>query len=447
MDYSGFAKDIIKKVVDRGADEVDVYLSVGRKFSVDVHDGDVDKLDQSGTRGLGIRLFSKKRLAFASTSDFQEKSIDTLIDELFGLVQASESNENNGLPDQSYYPDQLPDLQLFDEHLENISFEERLELAKTAEASARTADPRIKYFRKTSFLDWVGETYLINSAGLNLKKMDSYCYLLTIPIAEENDQKQMGSYYKISRFLKDLYPAEHIGTIAAQRALRQLGARPVKTTQAPVVFEPDCASRFLEEISSAFFGSAKNQNSTFLMDKLGQKISSELLTLIDDGSIPRGLNTSPFDGEGVRTGQTCLVRNGVLENFIYNCFHARKGGTKPTGNATREYNTLPGIGTSNLYMSAGQQSPEEIIAGVDEGLYLTDTMGSGLDITSGSFSFGAQGLWISKGKLTFPVSSITIAGTLQELLNSIDAVGNDLIVRNSTYAPTFRVSKLNIGGE
>jgi len=315
------------------------------------------------------------------------------------------------------------------------------------EKAARKVDQRIKTLRRCSYADWIGETFLVNSNGVSLSNKDSYCYLVCVPIAEENAEKQMDAYYTVKRHLKELEKPEDVGRIAAERAIKKLGASPVSTTVAPVVFDPIAGAGFMDSLAVCLYGSLIYRNSSFLSDKLGKQIGSKSFSLIDDGRLPRGLNSAMFDGEGVPTKTNWLITDGKVSSFIYNEYYARKMKTATTGNATRDDVSLPYIGTHNLYMLPGDRTPDDIIAEVDEGLYLTSTMGSGFNMATGDFSYGAQGFWISKGKIGKPVSSITIAGTMQELLANIDVIGNDLNPKGGTFTPTFRVSKMSIGGE
>jgi len=249
------------------------------------------------------------------------------------------------------------------------------------------------------------------------------------------------------RFFKELDSPEEVGREAARRALRMLGAKTVKSQKVAVVFDPIIAASFVESIASAANGDAVFKDSSVFSPLLGKKIAPDNLNIFDDGLLPRGLGTAPFDGEGVPTRRTPIIERGVLRHFLYDAFTARKAKARTTGNAARGYNSLPSIGTNNLYLEAGDQSPEEIIRGIANGFYVTAMLGGGADIVTGQYSRGANGLWIENGELAYPVQAVTVAGQMTEMLKQIDAIGNDLQFRGSTGAPTLRLPELTVAGE
>ncbi len=226
----------------------------------------------------------------------------------------------------------------------------------------------------------------------------------------------------------------------------------VKTQKAAVIFDPDVAYGLLGGILGAVNGEQVLQGASFLGSKLNQKIGSELITVIDDGTRPKGVSSAPFDGEGVPTQKRMIIDRGVLKGFMYNTIVARRAGVKSTGNASRAgFTSLPDIGPNNFYMAAGNSTVEEIIKTTKAGLLLKEVTGYGINPVNGNFSGGASGFWIEDGKVAFPVKGLTIAGTADEMLNGIDMVANDLDLDRAPYfrmtAPTFRIKLLQIGGE
>jgi PmbA protein len=215
----------------------------------------------------------------------------------------------------------------------------------------------------------------------------------------------------------------------------------------PVVFDPMMAASFVSSVAAAANGDAVFKNSSFLASKLGQKLAPDNVTIVDDGLLKDGIATSPFDGEGVATRTTKILDRGVLNAFLYDAFTARKAKTHSTGNASRGYRSLPHIGTNNLYLEPGEQTPESIIKGVKDGFYVTAMLGHGANLVTGEFSRGANGLWIENGALTRPVQEVTVAGHLLDMLQGIDAIGNDLHFRGNTAAPTIRFRELTVSGE
>ena len=214
----------------------------------------------------------------------------------------------------------------------------------------------------------------------------------------------------------------------------------------PVIFDPLMAASFVGNVASAANGDAVYKKSSIFAGRLGEQLGSELVTIVDDGLLDRGLGTSPFDGEGVPTRRTAILEHGVLGSYLYDSFTARKAKAKSTGNAARGYSSLPSIGTNNLYLEAGATPPEELIRGVKQGLYVTAMLGHGASIVTGEYSRGANGLWIEDGELTHPVQEVTVAGNMLQMLRDVDGVGSDLQFRGGTGAPTLRFRELTVAG-
>jgi PmbA protein len=269
-----------------------------------------------------------------------------------------------------------------------------------------------------------------------------------MPIAQSDDgAMQRDMWFSAARMLKKLDSPEHVGKVAAERALRRLGARRVKTANVPVVFDPMVSTSILGHIFEGINGDSVYRGASFLAGKLGQKIAGDNVNIIDDGTISGGFGTSPFDGEGIPTRRTVVIENGVLKSYLLNTYTAKKLGLQTTGNASRGLASTPGIGPGNYFLQAGTKSPKELIGEIKEGLYVTEFLGSGANLVTGDYSRGASGLWISGGELTYPVEEITVAGNLKEMFFNINEIASDLEFRGSVAAPTIRVDGLTVGGE
>jgi len=250
----------------------------------------------------------------------------------------------------------------------------------------------------------------------------------------------------MARSFAGLEPAAHVGRVAADRVLRRLGARKVETQRVPVVFEPRTARSLLSNIFEAVHGESIYRHASFLAGRLEEQVAAEALTVIDDGTIPGLFGSSPFDGEGVPSRRTPIIERGVLKSYLLNTYTARKLGMKTTGNASRGVTGNAGIGHGNLFIEPGERSPGDIVAGIKDGLYVTELIGSGVNIVTGDYSRGAAGLWIRNGEFAFPVSEVTIAGNLNKMLMDMEAIGSDLEFRGSTAAPTLLIREMTVGG-
>jgi PmbA protein len=221
----------------------------------------------------------------------------------------------------------------------------------------------------------------------------------------------------------------------------------VKTAQVPIIFDPLVAASILEHIFEGVNGDSVYRGASFLAGKLGEKIAADQITVIDDGTIPGGFGTSPFDGEGIPTRRTVVIENGVLKSYLLNTYTAKKLKLQTTGNASRGLAGTPGIGLGNYFLQPGMKTPAEVIGGVKEGLYVTEFLGHGANLVTGDYSRGASGMWISGGELAYPVEEITVAGNLKEIFFNISEIANDLEFRGPLACPTIRIDGLTVGGE
>jgi PmbA protein len=229
--------------------------------------------------------------------------------------------------------------------------------------------------------------------------------------------------------------------------VRRLGARKAKTAHVPVIFDPMVSASILEHIFEGVNGDSVYRGASFLAGKLGQKIAGDNVTVVDDGTMPGGFGTAPFDGEGIPTRRKLVIENGLLKSYLLNTYTAKKLGLETTANASRGLAGTPGIGPGNYFLQPGPRTPKQMIADVKEGLYVTEFLGHGANLVTGDYSRGASGLWISGGELTYPVEEITVAGNLKDMFFHISEVANDLEFRGSVAAPTIRIDGLTVGGE
>jgi PmbA protein len=308
-------------------------------------------------------------------------------------------------------------------------------------------DPRISNSEGGSFDSHTGLQVFANSRGFLSSYRYSSVSASAVPVAKEGDEMERDYWVSSARDTAGLEKPEDIGRRAAERTIRRLGAKKVATQKVPIVFEPRVARSLLGDIFDAINGDAIYRHQSFLTGKLGEKIASDKVTVIDDGTIPGLFGTSPFDDEGVPSRRTVVIEHGVLKNYLLNTYTARKLGMKTTGNAARGITGNPGISHGNFYLEAGEKTQDEIIASILQGFYVTELIGSGVNVVTGDYSRGAVGVWIENGALTYPVAEVTIAGTLQEMLMGIVAIGSDLEFRGSTASPTIMVGEMTVSGQ
>jgi PmbA protein len=444
MDYRELAEKLVKKCLAKGADAAEVYIESGRELDIEVRDGEVETIQQAASQGAGFRVFVKQRMAFSSCNDLSDKALDNAVKSAVGFASSTTPDENNVLPDDKGITEVEG---LYDLRIAQVPMEKKIELAKSVEKLAMK-DARITKSAGANYGEGEEEIYLANSNGLSKSSKSSVCAFGVSVVAEKGEQKSSGGEYCSRRFFADLKPPEEIAAKAAKDAYEMLDPKMVKTQKAAVIFDPDVARSILGGILAAINGERVLQGASFLAQKLNQKIASELVAMVDDGTLSKGLGSEPFDGEGVPTQKRIIVDKGVLKGFMYNTIVAKRAGVKSTGNASRRgFTSIPDIGAHNFYLAAGKSTPQEIIKATKTGLLLKGVTGYGINPVNGNFSGGAQGFWIENGKIAFPVKGLTIAGNAFEMLEGIDMVGNDLDLNRGFTAPTFRIKLMQIGGE
>ena len=452
LDLESLAADVVALAVKAGASDAEAAAREGDEFSVNVRMGQVETLKESGSRGLGLRVFLGLRSASASTSDLTPEGIRQLVDGALALAKVTEEDPFSGMPETAEFGSVPGDLHLYHEDVYSLPGAERIEWARRAEAAALAADPRITNSDGGSFDAATGRKVLANSRGFVGSYRSSYAGVSAAPLAQDaNGQMQRDGWWSSARRLADLDSPESIGIEAARRALRRLGARRVPTQRVPIVFAPEVARSLIGSLFEAASGDAIWRSASFLAGRLESQIARPSLNLIDDNTmlLPTGMGgfgTSPFDGEGLPSQRTVVVENGILRNYLLNTYTARKLGMKSTHNASRGLAGTPGIGCGNLYVEPGALTPEQIIKEIPAGLYVTSLMGFGVNVVTGDYSRGATGLWIENGQLTHAVEEVTIAGNLAEMLRNVTAIGDDLVFRGAVASPTLRIDGMTIAG-
>lgn len=441
------AAQVVEKARAQGATVAEASAGAGWELSTRVRLGEVELVEEAGTRSLSLRVIKEGRVAMTATSDLTPAGIQRCIDDAIELADLSEVDLHAGPADsQLLAREPFPDLDLFDPTVADVDANRALEIAKTAEAAALAFDKRLSLSEGASFSRVTSTRALVLSSGFSGLTRGSYASLTVSPVAEDTDKKRRrGYYWTAKRHFADLESPTAVGEEAARRTLAKLGSRKVSTTEAPVVFESDIARSLIGTLAGCIVGSAVWRKSTYLLERENTPIASELVTIVDDPLIPRAPGSRPFDGEGLASRKNLVVDAGVLKTFLLDCYSARKLNRTSTASAARSGGSI-GPSTTNFILQAGNLSRDDIVGSVERGLYVTEMMGFGFNPITGDFSRGASGFWIENGKLAFPVSEVTISSTLDKILQNIDAVGDDLELKTSTASPTFRTRSMTIAG-
>jgi PmbA protein len=441
------ATQTIRLALERGATDAECTLVEGEEFSAVVRMRSLERLKDAGSRAAGLRVLVGPRVGSSYTSDLSADGIRKLVESAIEIAAISTEDPHAGLPEPSELGALSGDLRLFSVDIQGIDTDHRIQQARETEEATFAADARITNSEGASFDAHSGERVFANSRGFLGSYRVSSCSLSANPVAREGEFMERDYWYSSARSHAQLDTPAAIGRHAAERTVRRLGARKVATQKVPVVFDSQTARTLLGNVFDAVEGDSIYRSASFLAGKLGQRVASENVTIIDDGTLPGLFGTSPFDDEGVPSRRTVVIERGVLRNYLLNTYTARKLGMKTTGNAARGITGNSGVGHGNLFLEKGERSPDDIVRGIRQGLYVTELIGSAVNIVTGDYSRGAAGLWIENGEFAYPVSEITIASTLQRMLTDIEYVGSDLEFRGSVATPTLMIREMTVSGQ
>jgi PmbA protein len=434
------ASGAVQRALDGGATDAECTIAEGEEFSASVRMREVESLKEAGSRGAGIRVLVGQRAGSSYSSDLSPEGIEKMVHAALELAKITSEDPHAGLPEREDLGSLAGDLQLYDETVAGMDTEWKISQARQAEGAALAADPRIQNSEGASFDSHVGRRVFANSRGFVGSYLSSSCGLSVVPVAKQNGSMERDYWHTIARSAARLESPEEVGRHAAERALRRLNPRKAATQKAPVVFEPRTARSLLGDLFDAVNGGAIYRHASFLAGKLGEKIASETLTVVDDATIPGLFGTCPFDDEGVASRRTVVIDKGVLKSYLLNTYTARKLGLKTTGNAG---------GIHNLIVSGGPRALDypALLARMGTGFLVTELMGQGVNGVTGDYSRGASGFWIEGGAIAYPVHEVTIAGNLNSIYREVAAIGTDVDLRGAIRTGSVLVGEMMIAGE
>lgn len=441
---------VMERALEQGASVAEVGISEGQHLSVKVRMGEPELVEEAGSKSLGLRVMRGQQVAVTHTSDFTEAGLSRFIDDALELANLSQPDVFAGPPDPSLLSraSDHPDLQLFDPAVNDIDAARAIDMAKRCEKAALGFDKRLTNSEGANVSRQAGASALVTSGGFRGGVRGTYTSISVHPVADDADgKKRSGYYWSARRFAEQLEDPEAVGLEAARRTLQKLGSRKLDTQECPVIFDPDTGRSIIGLLASCINGGSIWRKSSYLLEREGQQVASSLVNIVDDPLIPRGPGSRPFDGEGLLSRRNSVVEAGVLKTFILDTYSAKKLGKKSTGNASRGSGGGVGPSTTNLILQPGKQTAEALLKSTERAFYVTDMMGFGFNAVTGDFSRGASGFWIERGERKFPVSEVTISLNLDEILKRIDGVADDLDLRTSICAPTFRVSGMTVAGK
>ena len=422
-----------------GASDAAVDVSESAGLTVNVRMGQVETIEQTRDKGVGITVYIGKRRGHSSTSDFSSKSLHDAVDAAWQIARHTGEDDCAGLPDADTLATEIPDLDLF--HPWDITVEQAIELAKQVEGAAFDTSPLIRNSEGASVSVSHGHFVAANSLGFRGGYPYSRHSVGCAPIAQRGRAMQRDDWYTASAVPARLADPVKLGRYAAERALSRLGSRRLSTRKVPVLFESPLACGLLGHFTQAASGGALYRRSSFLVDSLGRDIFAPHVDIVEDPAIPAEMGSSPFDSEGVAAVRRNVVSGGRLNGYFLSTYSARKLGMKTTGNAGGSHNLAL---TSRLTRQLDDLPA--MLQRLGTGLFVTDLMGQGVNYVTGDYSRGASGFWVEGGRIAYPVEEITIASSLPQMFRGIVAVGSDVIQRGTKRAGSVLIDEMAVAG-
>lgn len=440
------SKILFEKGKEAGFDDMEVYYQKNKSFNIKIFESEILSYSIAEQEGLSFRGLFNDKMGYAYTEKVDKTSVDMLVREAKINAEIIDSDDEEFIFEGS---EEYKQVENYNPSLENVSTEEKIELAFALEKAAQDFDKRVEKVDPCMYSESFSESIVVNSKGLELKDRSNLAILYAgVKVKDGEDIKTSSSYKMTNDFTK--FDVEEIAKEAVEEGIAMLNAKPIGSGDYRTVLRYDVASDFLESFTSIFSAEAVQKNLSRLKGKLGEKISNEIITIVDDPFMKDGIASTGFDSEGVATTYKKLIDKGVLKTFIHSLKTAKKDGVEPTGNGFKGYKSSISIGPTNMYMEAGQTSFDDMISDIDKGLMVTEVQGlhSGLNTISGDFSLSASGFVIEDGKIGRPVNQITIAGNFFDMLNDVEDLADDIKFGMSAIgAPSMKIKTLSVAGE
>lgn len=463
MDHVDQAVDQALKILGKKSiDGYEIYSNQSSHFDIESKDGKIETLQTSWYLGMAFRILDRQRIGFSyatfsnpspSTGEGFSSEMDRMIEDAIQSARTTSKDPCFDFAPALKAPP--PHLLIFDETLEKISEKMKIEKAKSLEESTRSVDSeRIKKVRRASYQEVISRTTLVNSNGLQFSYDQTLASVSVTAVAEESGESEVGWDFDVSHFFNDL-EAEKAGQSAGSKALERLGGKRIPSSAYPVILRNEVASEFLSLLAHSFLADQIQKGKSPLKGKQGERFFSPCLTIVDDGTYPKGISSSPIDGEGMPSQKTSLVVQGEVAGYLYDRYWANRENLSlprsrigSTGNSRRHgIKSPPGVGVSNFFIERGDRAFPRLVENLFTGMVVEEVMGlHTVDPISGDFSLGCSGDWIDKGEKVHPVKSVAIAGNLFELFRRVVMVGEDLRFFGGVGSPSLLIKELVISG-
>ena len=431
------AETALKYAKSLGANEASVGFADGEGFSVTARNRAIETVQDYKDQSFSVTVYLDKSVGSASSNNLSESAIKTTIDKAFSLSSLTARDDCNGLADKERMATSAMDLDLYFPW--DLDIKKAETMAIECEASALEYDDKVINSEGATVGSYMNQSLYANSHGFSGETKSTGHSISCTAIASDNGLMEMDYDYTSARHYKDLQDHKEIGSLAAKQALDHLGSRKIKTTKAPVVFSPKVSSSLISHLMTAISGSSLYRNASFLVDSKDKKICPEFISIREEPHLKRGFSSSYFDAEGVETVPRCIVEDGVLKGYLLSSYSARRLGLDTTGNAGGHHNLI--------VEPTAEENLESMIKNIDSGFLVTGLIGYGVNIVNGDYSRGANGFWIENGEIAYPVSEVTVAGNLKDMLMQINTIGNDPEKKGSIFSGSILIDDLMIAGE
>ncbi|MEE9347863.1 MAG: TldD/PmbA family protein [Robiginitomaculum sp.] len=425
-----------------GADTADAVATHGRSLSIGVRGGQIEDVDSSEGRDVGLRVILGKKQACVSTSDLSKASLEMLAERAVAMARLAPDDGYCGLAPSAVLERAPENLNLFDPTILNP---EDLKIRALELEAAALSVKGVSQAEGAGASATSSAIYFATSDGFASGWRSSRFNMSVLAIAEQDGAMERDYDYDGGRWLEDVKDPSLIGKKAGERAIARLGASQLKSGKMAVIFDRRVAASLVSALTGAISGPAISRGVSFLKDALGEPVFGKNIIIIDDPLIARGHGSRPWDGEGVRVSRRKIIDNGTLTTWLLNSASARQLGLETTGHAYRNIGSPPGVASTNMILQNGDDSPAALMANMGEGLLVTDMFGPSLNSNTGDYSVGVSGFKISGGVITTPVSEVTVAGNLIDIFPNIIAA-NDLTIDGATASPSLLLGELTVAG-
>ena len=435
--------DLVATAKRAGADAADAVLVDSVSLSLGWRLGKLERLERSESGDIGLRVLIGRRQAMVSSSDRSETALGELVERAVAMARVVPEDPYAGLADPDQLAHDFPELDIFDPVEPSAEF--LLDQVRRAEDSARSVTGVTNSEGAEAGWGHSGVAFVGSNGFAHAYEMTSGSLSVSVLAGESADGMERDYDFTSAVHLSDLRPPEEVGHEAGRRAVRRLGARKVKTCKVPLIFDPRVSRGLVGSLAGAINGAGVARGTSFLKDKLGQRVFAAGIRVVDDPHRVRGMRSRPCDGEGLQAQRRAVIEDGILTTWLLDLRSARQLGLTSTGHASRGTGSPPSPSASNIYLEPGPVTVAELIGDIPRGLYITELFGHGVNGVTGDYSRGAAGFWIEGGEIAYPVAEVTVAGNLKDMfLNMTPA--NDLVFRHGVDAPTVRIDGMTLAG-